>query len=107
MAFATSELVWVKGFLASMGIFHTQPISLLCDSQAAIHIANNPVFHERTKHIEICCNFVREKLDAKIIQLCKIHTKQQPADLFTKALGQARFQFLKSKLGILVLHVST
>ena len=91
MAFATSELLWVKGFLASMGIFHSQPISLWCDSQAAIHIAHNPVFHERTKHIEIGCHFVREKLDGKIIQLCKIHTKQQPADLFTKALGHTQF----------------
>ena len=107
MAFVTSELIWVKGFLTSIGIFHTQPISFWCDSQATIHIANNPVFYEKTKYTEIDCHFVREKLDAKTIQLCKTHTKQQPADLFTKALGQAQFQFFKSKLDILDLHAPT
>ena len=49
MAALTSELIWLKSFLASLGIFSTHGMQLLfCDSQAAIHIANNPVFHERT-----------------------------------------------------------
>jgi len=61
MAIATSELIWVKSFLAAMGVFYTT-MKLLCDNQAAVHITKNPVFHKKTKHIEMDCNFVREQL---------------------------------------------
>jgi len=52
---ATSELIWMKSFLAAMGVFMDSPMKLFCDNQAAIHIVKNPVFHERTKDIEIDC----------------------------------------------------
>jgi len=107
MVFTTSELVWLRSFLASLGIFPTHPMQLHCDSQAALHIAKNLVFHECTKHIEIDCHFVHEKLDKEILQLSHIRTKQQPADILTKALSKAQFQFLRGKLGIVNLHAPT
>ena len=105
MAVATSELVWLRTFLAALGIFFTK--RLFCDSQAALHIANNPVYHERTKYIEIDCYFVREKIEADLLALFKIHTKEQPADIFTKVVGRDQFKFLRSKLGILDPHAPT
>ena len=62
MATVTSELIWIKSLLASLGMFIKAPIPLHCDNQAAIHIARNPVFHERTKYIEIDCHFIRERI---------------------------------------------
>lgn len=58
----TAELAWLTRLFDELQVPNMQPISVKCDNQAAIYIAKNPVFHERTKHIEIDCHFVREKL---------------------------------------------
>ncbi|KAF8087897.1 hypothetical protein N665_0563s0001 [Sinapis alba] len=59
----TSELTWIKGLLKDLGIETTTPITMHCDNQAAIHIASNSVFHERTKHIEVDCHKVRQAVE--------------------------------------------
>ncbi|KAG7559386.1 Reverse transcriptase RNA-dependent DNA polymerase [Arabidopsis thaliana x Arabidopsis arenosa] len=59
----TNELTWLKALLKDFGIEQKTPITFHCDNQAAIHIANNPVFHERTKHVEIDCHKTREKIE--------------------------------------------
>ncbi|WMV38164.1 hypothetical protein MTR67_031549 [Solanum verrucosum] len=61
MATTVTELVWLKGLFSELGVEVTYPLKLFCDSKAATHIAAHPIFHERTKHIEIDCNFVRKK----------------------------------------------
>ena len=62
MGTITRDLIWVKSFLASMRVSVPCPIQLFCNNQAALHIAKNPVFHKRTKHIEMDCHFARERL---------------------------------------------
>lgn len=104
MAAATSELLWIKALLQDLGVSHLTPMQLYCDSQSAIHIASNSVFHEHTKHIELDCHFVREHVMAKTISTKHIRTSSQPADLLTKALSKKQFDFLLSKLGISSLH---
>ncbi|GMJ01569.1 hypothetical protein HRI_003826100 [Hibiscus trionum] len=61
MASTTTEVVWLRGLLLELGFEQTEPTIVYSDSQAALQIAANPVFHERTKHIEIDCHFIREK----------------------------------------------
>lgn len=80
MAFVCAEIKWLKYFLASLGIRHRQPVRLFCDNQAALHIVANPVFHERSKHIEIDCRFVRELLLSGVIVTAHVSTKFQLAD---------------------------
>ena len=107
MAMATIELIWLKTLLTCLGVFPVQAMKLFCDSQAAIHIAKNPVFHERTKHIEIDCHFVQECLVRRDLFLSYLPSRQQPADLFTKALGSSQFLQLRGKLGLINLHAPT
>lgn len=107
MAFSCAEIKWLRSFLACLGVFHRQPVRLFCDNQATIHIAANPVFHERTKHIEIDCHFVRELLVSGIVSTTHVRTSLQLADIFTKALGATQFHFLLSKLGVRDPHTPT
>lgn len=86
MAFTLKELKWIKQLLTAFGVDHSQPMHLYSDSKAAIYIAANPVFHERTKHVESDCHAVRDAVEAKLISTKHISTKEQPADLLIKAL---------------------
>nr|XP_016505380.1 PREDICTED: uncharacterized mitochondrial protein AtMg00810-like [Nicotiana tabacum] len=62
MANIVAELTWINGLLEELGMQVDLPMELYCDNKAAIQIASNPMYHERTKHIKINCHFIREKL---------------------------------------------
>jgi hypothetical protein len=68
MASIASELIWMKQLLEDMKVTCNKPMQMYCDNQTARHIASNSVFHERTKHIEVDCHFVREKIQAGLIE---------------------------------------
>ncbi|CAL1410196.1 unnamed protein product [Linum trigynum] len=106
MASTVSEVIWVRALLGDLGVRLTSPTVLYCDNQAALHIAANPVFHERTKHVEMDCYFVRDHVASHEIMPRKISSQAQLADLFTKGLAGDRFHELLSKLGICNLHAS-
>nr|CAD1824666.1 unnamed protein product [Ananas comosus var. bracteatus] len=107
MASTACELVWLKALPKDMGFNHDGPIQMKCDNQAAIHISTNPIFHERTKHIEVDCHFVREKVQEKVISTPYVASEDQLADMFTKAVGKNRLQNLLIKLGVINIHAPT
>ncbi|KAK9725070.1 hypothetical protein RND81_05G120300 [Saponaria officinalis] len=107
MAAVTCVLKWLKALLLNFGITSSRSIELFCNSQYALYIAQNPVFHERTKHIEIDCHFVRDAIMSGIIQTSHVSTQEQLTYIFTKVLGKQQFEYLLRKLGILDLHAPT
>ncbi|XP_056697421.1 uncharacterized mitochondrial protein AtMg00810-like [Spinacia oleracea] len=100
MSHAAGEVTWIIRLLEELGVTDLKPVVLHCDNQSAIHIATNPIFHERTKHIEVDCHFTRDKVLDGLLQLSYLPTQNQLADLFTKVLPGAQHRNLSSKLAI-------
>lgn len=67
MTLVTCELIWLKQLLQELEQETVSPVKLICDNQAALHIALNPVFYERTKHMEIDCHFIKQKIESGCI----------------------------------------
>ncbi|GMJ05011.1 hypothetical protein HRI_004170300 [Hibiscus trionum] len=103
MTSATCELVWLQALLAFFQI-HVTHAALYCDNQSAIFLASNQVFHERTKHIEVDCHFIREKINAGFLKLFHVRSSHQLANVFTKALHSPAFHSIISKLSLLNIH---
>ena len=99
--FGTCEVVWLRQLLGDLGYPQKKSSTIWCDNQSCIAIARNPVFHARTKHIEIQYHFVREKLLDGVITLVYCKTEDNLADLFTKALPQASVMVHSRSLGFL------
>ncbi|MCO5588730.1 hypothetical protein L7F22_042689 [Adiantum nelumboides] len=96
---ACKEAIWLGRLVADLGI-KVDMLELYCDSQSAIQLAKNPVFHLKTKHIDVKYHFIREVVEDQQIQLMKIHTKDNPADLLTKGLLVEGFVHCRELLGI-------
>jgi len=100
LAIVTAELFWLRMLLRELHISLFSAPVVWCDNVSALALASNPVFHARTKHIEVDYHFVREKVLNKDISIRFISTTDQVADVFTKGLSTSRFLFLQSKLTV-------
>jgi len=98
MAHATCELLWLKHLLEELKFCELGPMELKCDNQSALYLSSNPVFHERTKHIEVDCHFIREKILSGIIKTSSESSNDQLADIFTKPLWGPRIDYICNKL---------
>ena len=100
IASVACEITWVLQLLKNLKVEHSKPAMLFCDNQVALYTAANPVFHERTKHIEMNCHLVRDKTLEGMIKTFHVVTNAQVANFFTKALGYISFARLSEKLGL-------
>lgn len=99
MALTTCEVVWLSQLLKELGISSVHLITIRCDNQAAISIASNLVHYERTKHVEVYCHFIREKVAQKVIHPEYISTHKQLADILTKSIPVDKHKMLLTKIG--------
>lgn len=98
VANCATDLIWLMSLCRELGVSVTIPSQLWTDNQSAMALASNPVFHARTKHIEVDVHFICEKVQAKIIDVGYVPTQDQVADIFTKALPESRFLLLRQRL---------
>ena len=92
IALAAKEIVYSISLLKELGHYNQAKTPLYSDNTGAISIANNPVFHERTKHIATKFHFIRYLINNGIIELIYIPTKEQKADGLTKPLARIKFK---------------
>ena len=86
MASATCALIWLRHLLQELRFGKNEQMKLICDNQAALHIAYNPVFHEMTKHIEVDCHFIRKKIASGCMTTSFANSSDQLVDVFTNSL---------------------
>ncbi|GJW04359.1 putative ribonuclease H-like domain-containing protein [Tanacetum coccineum] len=94
------QVLWIQNQLLDYG-YNFMQTKIHIDNESTICIVKNPVFHSKTKHIEIRHHFIRDSNEKKLIQMIKIHTDQNVADLLTKAFDVSRFQYLIASIGML------
>ncbi|GJW75716.1 putative ribonuclease H-like domain-containing protein [Tanacetum coccineum] len=92
------QVLWLQNQLLDYG-YNFMQTKIHVDNESAICVVKNPVYHSKTKHIEIRHHFIRDSYDKKLIEMVKIHTDYNVADLLTKAFDVTRFQFLIASIG--------
>nr|KYP72830.1 Copia protein [Cajanus cajan] len=100
-AAASNQAIWVRKVLTDLSHVQMEPTVLWCDNKSAISIAKNPIQHGRTKHINVKFHAIREAEKNGDVQLMYCRSEEQLADILTKALPSAKFNELRSKLGVL------
>jgi len=101
MSTTASELVWLTHLMDDFHIPVHYPITMHCDNKAAQHIAENPVFHDKTKHIRIDCHYIRDMVLEGLLQTAHVSSQAQIANIFTKPLSDVQHHFLCSRLKLM------
>ncbi|KAA0054612.1 putative mitochondrial protein [Cucumis melo var. makuwa] len=107
MSLGICEKIWLQKVLSDLHQECETPLKLFCDNKTAISIANNPIQHDRTQHVEIDRYFIKERLDSGCICITYIPSNQEVADVLTKELLRPHFDLCVSKLRLIDIYVST
>jgi hypothetical protein len=100
LANTSAELCWLQALLCELGVSLSAAPTLYCDNIGAIYLSSNPVYHARTKHVEIDYHFVHDKVAEKNLQVKYLSSNEQFADVFTKPLVSNRFHWMCSNLNV-------
>jgi hypothetical protein len=106
LTITTSELYWLRMLFQELQVPFPVPPQIWCNNMGAIVLASNPIYHARTKHVEVDYHFIREKVLYRDITISHLSTHDQCLDIFTKGLTAVRFLFLRTKLMIVACPIS-
>ena len=97
---ATCKAIWMRKILVGLFGSHLDPTMIYCDNQSCIKLFVNPVFHDRSKHIDIWYHHIRDCVQWKIMLLSYIPTEDQDANILTKALTRSKFKYHRDRIGV-------
>ena len=97
---ATCEAIWMRKILVGLFDSHLDPTVIYCDNQSCIKLSVNPVFHDRSKHIDIRYHHIRDCVQRKIMLLSYIPTEDQDADILMKALTGRKFEYHRDRIEV-------
>jgi hypothetical protein len=98
---AACQAAWLRRLLGELLNQQEETVKLFIDNQSALQLIKKPVFHERTKHIDLRFHFIRECVEDGKVAVEHIGTTNQLADILTKSLGRTQFQDLRARIGII------
>jgi hypothetical protein len=97
---ASCEAIWLRNLLVGLFGHELRPTMIHCDNQSCIKFSENPIFHDRSKHIEIRYHFIRDWVQRGVVQLEYIPIDEQIADILTKSLPRGKHVYFKDKMGV-------
>ena len=95
---AAQEIVYFRGLLERLGFAQIEATFLHEDNEACVQLARNPVYRERSKHIEVCYHYLRDQVAKEAIAMAPIRSEFNIADIFTKALGRVKFDIFVAEM---------
>ena len=97
---ATCEAIWLRKLLGSLFRKWMESTKVYCDNQNCIKLSKSQLFHDWSKHIDIHCHFIRDCVQHGAVQLQYVPTREKVVDIFTKALGRAKFTQFREQIGM-------
>jgi hypothetical protein len=101
LSVAVREAVWLRKLLTDLFDHEMDPTTIHCDNQSCVKLSENPMFHDKSKHIEIKYHYIRDMVHRKTIHVQYLSTHEQIADIFTKPLAKTKFEYFREKLGLM------
>jgi hypothetical protein len=92
--------VWLRKLLSDLFSAELEPTVIHCDKQSCIKLSENPVFHDRSKHIEMRYHYVRDMVQKNILSIQYVLMAEQTVDILTKPLSLTKFVYFRNKLGV-------
>ena len=97
---ATREAVWLRKLLAGLFGQIPKPTMIHCDNHSCVQMSVNPIFHDKSKHIESRYHFIRDIMQKGVVELQHISTDDQIADIFIEPLPRMKLKYFRGRLGV-------
>ena len=104
---ASCEAVWLRKLLSDLFDLQMDTTCIHCDNQSCVNFSENPMFHDKSKHIKIKYHYIRDMVQRGEVKLQYVATEEHIADVLTKPLARLKFEYFREKLGVLQIEVSS